>query len=77
MSATSHNVEYTGNSLLTQQMMQPTTTTSTIAELRQRALVNKSDAEKYSVKRWVNSVYTLYEQASLVATRKREARKRY
>lgn len=53
MSTTLNNVEY--------KEIQPT---STIAELRQRALIYKADAKNYSIKRWVNSVYTLYEQVS-------------
>lgn len=35
---------------------------SSIAELRQRAYVDKADTEKYNIKRWLNSVYSLYEQ---------------
>lgn len=35
---------------------------SNLAELRQRAYVEKSDTEKYNIKRWLNSVYSLYEQ---------------
>ncbi|KAI8095706.1 hypothetical protein BDF21DRAFT_353504 [Thamnidium elegans] len=54
MSTTSHNVQYK-----TDTIVQPTSTT---AELRKRAWVNKAEIELYNIQAWVNLVYKSYEQ---------------
>lgn len=54
MSTTSHNVQYKTNATA-----QPTSTT---AELRKRAWVNKAETELYNIQAWVSSVYKSYEQ---------------
>lgn len=54
MSTTSHNVQYKTNTIV-----QPTSTT---AELRKRAWVNKAEIELYNIQAWVHLVYKCYEQ---------------
>jgi hypothetical protein len=57
MSTTSHNVGYKNNQPL--QIILPS---STIAELRQKAFIDKTGTESLNIQGWVNLVYKSYEQ---------------
>lgn len=57
MYTTSHNDN--SNLVFLQQRQKPS---SSIADLRQRAHVNRADTETYSVKNWINTVIKLFEQ---------------
>lgn len=57
MSSTPYNVDSTRYS-----NSRSNSFSSTITELRQRAYINKADTEKYSIRSWVNFVYSFYEQ---------------
>lgn len=56
MSTTSHNVQYKTNAIALP--------TSTMADLRKRALVNKVETELFNIQVWVTSVYKCYEQVN-------------
>jgi hypothetical protein len=60
MSSTAYNVD---NNRYSNQMSN--NFSSAITELRERAYVDKSDTEKYSIRNWVTSVYNFYEQVSV------------
>lgn len=59
MSTTSHNVGYKNNPPL-----QITVPNTVIAELRQKAVIDKAGTENLTILGWVNLVYKAYEQVN-------------
>lgn len=52
----SYNVEYNS------QIQNPQQFASSVAELKRRAFVDRSQIENYDIKNWIGSVVQLYEQ---------------
>jgi hypothetical protein len=60
--STSHNAEYNNSNLIFKQQ-----SSSSTAELRQRAHIDKTNAEAYDAKRWIDLVIKHFNQVKPIS----------